>query len=282
VQWVFNNESNVAVYYHFTIFATEGWNTLDPFEGDGSGGNTYGSEGGKPKFGSDDDACDGATTIIDASTGITGTGFATSASITLPFDFTLFGVNSTNWFLCPYVGWFTNSASNCPGTDFSPSIGFPKSADYPDEQIFAPHWAEMEFGTAANDASTYDTDTGGPGLTAGRICMKQLAGTTVPNRIEIIEWRNMDLSTGVGDSLDFEMFLYEGTNEIDVYYPTMSKASGDTNDVADCTSKDFCRVGYQGSDIAGYSNGSTALSGDEKSSTNLTKSGKAYQFLPEP
>jgi hypothetical protein len=247
-----------------------------------------------PAPGGKDDACAataGATVIDAASLGGNEStlGFATSASITLPFEFTLYNTTAKKWFLCPFVGWITDKAANCPNTvKANPANEFPDSSKFGSNPIFSPFWAEMEFGTATNDKSPFDTTTA-----AGQICVAKVNGTSEPNRIEVIEWRNMDRSTGVGDSMDFEMFLYEGTGEIDVYYPEMFANAADTSDVPDCgntatTSTVTAYVGSQGNDTAGYYSGSAALTGEGIACSGTAGNGGAtstlteYQFLPQP
>jgi hypothetical protein len=252
--WIFSNPSNQSVVYTILVWATPFWATYTI--GNSNGDGTYGNMGYT-------DACAGGASSTSTS----------AIAVNLPFDFTLYNTDQTTWYVCPLTGQLASSASHCESGFLAP-VNLPSASVQ--QPVFFPFWDKLKYGAASTDQAPADSSP-----TAGRVCYQTIG--SAPNRMEVIEWRNMDFSNAPdqGSSLDFEAFLYEGTGEIDLYYEEMANAAGDTSGRAGCTQ---CTIGGQGKDNSGYDNGSTATVG-----TALFEIGgvggageTAVTFLPSP
>jgi hypothetical protein len=138
------------------------------------------------------DACSGGTQSISQ-----------QITATLPFDFTLFNTNTTTVKFTPRNGQMV--VANTMLTGLTTPVSLP-SGSAPSPVVF-PFW----------DALKYSTGIGH----TGKMCYQTVG--SAPNRQFLIEWRNMDFASGVGQGsvLDFEAVLYEGTGELDVVYNSM-------------------------------------------------------------
>jgi hypothetical protein len=269
VTWDFNNPGDLNVVYTIVVYATEFWADYSAFQSS-NGDNTYGNM-------AYNDACTGGTSSTAASVAL---------SLPADFDFTLYNKNTatpTTLTICNEVGGISMSGS-CEG-NAATVVQLPK-ASVGNPQFFA-FWDQLKFGTAVDDQTGYDA--------AGQVCYKTLG--TAPNRREVIEWRNMQFRAGTDakSSLDFEMYLYEGTDEIDLYYYSMNPPTTDTTCAAAGTCRATCDnattqcfVGCQGKDAAGYnpttlkSVGASALTGEGTLGIGGLDDGTAYKFLPLP
>ena len=252
VDWIFDNPSDQNVVYSIAVYATEFWE--DYGIAGTNGDNTYGNMGYT-------DAC--AAAGSNAGTFSSGT----KATITLPFDFTLYGTNSTSMTICAQLGEI-GSGVGCEATLVNPSLLPKPSVNHP---AFFPFWDKMKFGLAVNDQAPADSIK-----TAGRVCYETVPGTTAPNRIFVIEWRNMDFTAApdTGSSLDFETYLYEGTGEIDVYYYNMAAGDGG---VSGRESGSQAWVGLQGTNDLSV----LTAEGSYPAAGSLG-TGAAYSFQPLP
>ncbi len=239
--WQFANPGDANVVYTIKVYATEFFAQMQTLQGNNADG-TYGN-----------------MNYVDACTGGTAITSGNSTTVALPFDFTLFNANNTSIKLCQ-VGGFAVGGGTCP-SNVTTAISLPSATV--GNPVFFAFWDKLKYGTAANDKAPADVVKA-----AGRICYKTVPGfTTAPNRIEVIEWRNMQFTAapGLKDSLDFEAFLYEGTNEIDVYYENMAAGAGDAagrNTCDDAAAGLKCWIGGQGKDSAG-----TVLTGGANNTT---------------
>ena len=206
--WILNYPNTTdTVSYDILVWAVTGFEqyTVGGSNVDG----TYGNEGYM-------DACTGGTSVRPAST----------VSVTLPFDFNLYEVNSSTASstvkICTVGGIAVGTTATCP----SP-FTVPTEAGQPKPSLFA-FWDQLKFGTAANDKAPAD---GTPAQ--GQICYQTIG--SAPNRMEVIEWRNMDFfnTPDQGSSLNFEVYLYEGTGEVDIVYNSMNDAAGDATSRAE-------------------------------------------------
>lgn len=261
--WTFANPGDANVVYTIVVWATQYWATFTAFGGS-NGDNTYGNMGYT-------DACSGGTQITGGNT-----------LITLPFDFTLYNTNTKSIAICPLVGELATATSACTSAFVVPK-NLPASS-FTNNPVFFPFWEKLKYGTAANDQAPADTTPA-----AGRVCYKTIG--TAPNRMEAIEWRNMDFSNAPdqGSSLNFEAYLYEGTNEIDLYYNKMGVSASDTgtnrqNCNASTTSPVYgCWVGGQGKDNTGSTGTSnTSLTAAGSFGSGATSDGAAVTFIPAP
>ena len=267
--WDFSNPGDLNVVYTIVVYATEFWADYSAFQSS-NGDNTYGNMGYN-------DACTGGISSVAASVAL---------SLPADFDFTLYNKNTatpTTLTICNEVGGISMSGS-CEGN--AATVVALKNASVGNPQLFA-FWDQLKYGTKPNDQTGYNA--------AGKVCYKTLGST--PNRMEVIEWRNMQFRAGTDatSSLDFEMYLYEGTNEIDLYYYSMNPPTSDTTCAglgtcrATCDNPtDKCFVGCQGKDAAGYnpttekSVGASVLTGEGTLGVGGLVSGTAYKFLPLP
>jgi hypothetical protein len=269
---VFKNPDDQNIVYTIVVWATTSWATYTKTtnKGDGSYGNMDYV-----------DACNGGT-VIPASDG-------PENEIDLAFDFTLFSTESKKANVCA-SGELTPGSTSC---DPVSPVGLPSSGV--SAPSFFPFWEALTYGVKANDMAPADATK-----KAGRICYQQVSTTTAPNRIEVIEWRNMQFvdeadggpTVGSDDSLDFEAFLYEGTNQIDLVYYEMSAGSTDTLGRATCndtTSGEECVIGLQGKDAKGNGTShNTSLVGiGPLGSNNVTGGGTVgtsthFSFIPKP
>jgi hypothetical protein len=133
---------------------------------------------------------------MDACTGGSSTTNA-KQTVTIPFDFTLYSSNSTT------VNFARNGQITIGSTAVTAStnpVNLPStSAPHP---VIFPFWDNLVFGAG------------------GKMCWQTIG--TAPNR----QLRNMNFGNAPGNnppsSLDFEVYLYEGTGEIDTVYNTMN------------------------------------------------------------
>jgi hypothetical protein len=211
-EWIFANPLNQSVSYGVTIYASKGYSSY-----------TFGFP-------------TSSYVAVCPAAGGSGTSHgSTSGTAALPFDFALYGswVASGTALKFARNGIFTVGATiPVSGT----SVALPSLA--------AAHPAFFAF---------WDNLAEGGNLSAN-MCTKMIG--TAPNRQFAIEWYNFDFSApppgssadgpGKGSSLNFEVFLDEGTYEIDTVYNVMTLASGGT---AGRASGSLMTVGVQ--DITG-------------------------------
>ena len=218
--WVFANPDDAVTQVQFAVWGTKAFSNYT---------FSFGNAGYT-------DACSGGTST-------TSNG---QVSVTLPFDFTLYGVNSTSIKLAKNgqigVGATALTASNS-------AIALPStSAPHP---IIFPFWDGLKYGSG------------------GQMCYQTLG--SAPNRQFVVEWRNMDFTSapGTGSSLDFEAFLYEGTGEIDTVYNAMTgtgTSAGRENG---------------GKATVGIQDGTGTISTSEFQVEDYG-SGNAYSYIPNP
>jgi hypothetical protein len=187
--WIFANPDDADTNYTFAVWATDYYADY-----------TFGFQ---------------VSNYMDACSGGTSTTSNGVVKATLPsgFDFTLYGVNSNTGSGDSAVIEFAKNGQIGIGTTALTASGtaldLPStSAPHP---IMFPFWDGLKYGAAGATWST-----------PGEICYQTIG--SAPSRMFVIEWRNMDFSAnpGMGSSLDFEAFLYEGTGEIDTVYNIMN------------------------------------------------------------
>jgi hypothetical protein len=225
--WIFANPDDADTNYTFAIWATEYYADYTL---------SFGNLGYM-------DACSGGTVV----TGNSKTGIA------LPFDFTIYGVNTSTVNIARNgqltFGSTALTVSNSP-------IALPStSAPHP---VLFTFWDALKYGTG------------------GQMCYQTVG--TAPGRQFLVEWQNMTFSAGAGAttsppaSLDFEAYLYEGSGEIDTVYNTMTGNSGTNGRENGATAQ----VGIQDS------TGTISTSEFQDDLGDSYGSGNAYSYIPSP
>jgi hypothetical protein len=146
------------------------------------------------------------TSLSSADDGLTNT-------TPIGFSFVYQGTTFTSFKACTN-GWMTLDAVNTTSTAYVNSIGANSSSQ---RAILAPLWDDLVI--LSNT------------LTSKDVCMRyQLTGTS-PRQTLTVEWAQMEKYQYAGPNLNFQVKLYENTNEIEYVYGNMSSFDG-TKDVA--------------------------------------------------
>jgi len=208
-----------------------------------------------------------------------GTGTVESATsktkIALPFDLTVYQNNyntgsSNQEINVAQNGQITfgaptgTSALDASGT----AVALPSTATNVPRPAFFAFWDNLKKSTTDANAD---------------ICT-QLIGTA-PNRQFVIEWYDYDFTTAPpgtakdgpnkGSSLDFEVFIDEGSGEIDTVYNNMVLATG-AGTTANRESGSLATVGIQDA------TGTVATADYKNASGNTYGTGDAWSYIPLP
>jgi hypothetical protein len=222
--WIFANPDDADANYDFAVYASEDWPDY-----------TFGF---------------GNLGYMDACSGGTSTAGTNKTGIALPFDFTLYSVNSSTVSIARNGQITLGGTLTASGT----SIALP-STSAPHPVIFA-FWDNLVVGTG------------------GKMCWQTIG--TAPNRQFVVEWRGMNFGNAPGNSpassLDFEAYLYEGTGEIDTVYNTMNDPSDLTGTGRDTGTQ--ATVGIQDG------TGTISTSEHDDNLGDSYGSGNAYSYVP--
>jgi hypothetical protein len=180
--WIFENAADENIDYYIDVFASEGF-------------SSYSLSSPNPSLGGYVDACAGGTSVTAES----------MTNIPLPFDFTLYNTNATSVNIAR-SGQITFGLTPLALTGSSVPLPTPNAP----RPAFFPFWDAI-------GATTTDAEA--------QMCFQTFGAA--PNRRFAIEWRNLDFlnapgGPNLGASLNFEVFLFEGTGEIDTVYGPMT------------------------------------------------------------
>jgi hypothetical protein len=180
--WVFDNTADQNIDYAIAVFASEGFSSYD-------------LSGPNPSLAGYVDACSGGTSITTSP----------ATNIALPFDFTIYNTNTTslNVAFNGQITFGTTALTTSSVPSALPSAAAPAP-------VFFPFWDDI--GASTTDGSA-------------QICYQTIG--TAPNRQFVLEWSGLDFlnapgGPNLGANLDFEVFLFEGTSEIDTVYNAMT------------------------------------------------------------
>ncbi len=138
---------------------------------------------------------------------------AVTASTPIGFNFIYQGQTCTNFRACTN-GFMTLDGTTSTSTSYTNNLGVNTSTQ---KAILAPFWDDLVI--LGNLATNKDA------------CMRYLLSGSAPNRILTIEWKDIEKWNYAGPNLNFQVKLYEGTNNIEYVYGNMSPFDG-TKDVA--------------------------------------------------
>jgi hypothetical protein len=188
---------------------------------------------------------------------------AISAALTIPFTFKFGGVDFTTYKMNSN-GWIQLGATSTSGSNYSSLSGT-------DNNIIAVFSKDLDSGL--DYAASYYSQTVG----------------TSPNRITKIEWTSIKgYSTGNPASGIAQIWLYEGSNKVELRYGAFTNTSTSTSTVqvglrgASTTAADvrsLSNVGSWSSPTLGTSSGSTVAIGT-LATPLLPDSGRVYRFSP--
>jgi hypothetical protein len=222
--WVFSNPDDADTYIKMRVIAST---TFSDYDFVGSSATFL-------------DACSGQTPSKPALGG--------SATVTMPFNFTLYTATSTTLKYSPRGILTIGGAIPALATNYD----LPHSTNSVTKPGIFPYWDDLAYNASGSG-----------------ICTKTFG--SAPNRQFVVEWQNMTFNTPAGDkpaSLTFEAILSEGTNNIDVVYSSMTAANQPRADGNSAT------IGVQNA---------TATSGQASYNTEIgLDGGVAFGFYPLP
>jgi hypothetical protein len=165
---------------------------------------------------------DGVAFTSIASTGNNYTGSWTSAtstddnmtaSQTMPFAFTYFGTAVTN-FRVSTNGWMSLSSASS-ASSFTNDLDVNTATR---TAVLAPFWDDL-----------VTTGNPGNGTTGLNQSMKWQLDGTAPNRVLTLEWIGMERFLFASPNLNFQVKLYETSNNIEFVYGNMTQFDGTAN-----------------------------------------------------
>jgi hypothetical protein len=146
--------------------------------------------------------------FVDACTGGTNLGTASTGTVTLPFPFTLYGTTSdkVNFSRRGVITLGSTSAPPLGGNYDLPSASAPRPGIFP-------FWDELAYGAG------------------GAMCYRVTG--SAPNRQLVVTWKNMQFATNTAAdnpaTITFSTFLDEGSDKIHFVYDALDGASDRAN-----------------------------------------------------